>query len=202
LLLAQIGDAHTVDAQVLDLLREVGLPPAIATRFPAQLSGGQQQRVAIARAHSVRPRLLVADEPLSALDVAVQAQMLRLLERIREQRQFSLLFISHDLAVVRYLCQRIVVMYLGKVVEQEPTAELFAQPRHPYTVALMSAAPTLGPRRRQRIVLTGEVATAGQMPSGCRFHPRCWKAQGICRTVEPPLTAVGGALVACHFPEG
>jgi oligopeptide/dipeptide ABC transporter ATP-binding protein len=201
LLLAGIANRHNIDQQVTQLLQEVGLPPSFASRFPAQLSGGQQQRVAIARAISVRPQLLVADEPLSALDVSVQAQMLRLLEHIRDEHRLAVLFISHDLAVVRYLCQRVLVMYLGRVVEEASNRELFAHPRHPYTVALLSSAPTIGARRRQRIVLHDEPANAGQIPPGCRFHPRCWKAQAICREVEPPLQGAGETRVACHFPE-
>jgi oligopeptide/dipeptide ABC transporter ATP-binding protein len=195
-----LADGRSADEQVAALLQEVRLPPALAGRYPAQLSGGQQQRVAVARAISVRPSLLVADEPLSALDVSVQAQVLQLLQRIRDERRLSLLFISHDLAVVRHLCDRVLVMYLGKIVEQASTAELFARPRHPYTAALLSAVPTTRPRRRARIVLSGEVASAAHIPSGCRFHTRCWKAQPVCRQVEPPLARVGDSLAACHFP--
>jgi len=195
-----LADRRSVDAQVAALLQEVRLPPALADRYPAQLSGGQQQRVAVARAISVRPSLLVADEPLSALDVSVQAQVLQLLQRIRNERRLSLLFISHDLAVVRHLCDRVLVMYLGRIVEQAPTAELFARPRHPYTAALLSAVPTTRPRRRPRLVLSGEVASAAQIPSGCRFHTRCWKAQPRCRELEPPLRWVGSSIAACHYP--
>jgi oligopeptide/dipeptide ABC transporter ATP-binding protein len=200
LLLNGMADRHDAGERVAALLGEVGLPPALAERFPIQLSGGQQQRVAIARAISVQPRLLVADEPLSALDVSVQAQILRLLERIRDERRLSMVFISHDLAIVRYLCQRVAVMYLGKVVEVADNATLFRQPRHPYTSALLSAIPTTRPERRQRIILSGEVASAANVPSGCRFHPRCWKARTICRETSPPLAKVGESLVACHFP--
>jgi len=200
ILINGLADRRSVDAQVAALMQEVRLPPALAERYPAQLSGGQQQRVAVARAISVRPSLLVADEPLSALDVSVQAQVLQLLQRIRAERRLSLLFISHDLAVVRHLCDRVLVMYLGKIVEQASTPELFARPRHPYTVALLSAVPTTRPRRRPRVVLSGEVASAAQIPPGCRFHTRCWKAQARCRELEPPLRRVGDSLVACHFP--
>ena len=201
MLINGVADKRSVNERVAALLQEVGLPPAFAQRHPVQLSGGQQQRVAIARALSVQPSLLVADEPLSALDVSVQAQILRLLERIRDERRLALLFISHDLAVVRYLCHRVAVMYLGKIVEQASTVEVFARPRHPYTTALLSAVPTTRPGSRKRIILSGEVASATQVPPGCRFHPRCWKAQAICSETEPPLEQVGDSLVACHFPE-
>lgn len=200
LLINQLADKQSVGKRVAALLEEVGLPAALVDRFPVQLSGGQQQRVAIARAISVEPRLLVADEPLSALDVSVQAQVLRLLERIRDQRHLSMVFISHDLAVVRYLCHRVAVMYLGKIVELADNAALFSRPRHPYTTALLSAVPTTRAKRQQRIILSGEVASSANIPSGCRFHPRCWKAQAICRESEPVLAKVGESLVACHFP--
>ena len=201
LLINKMADRQTVDGKVEALLREVGLEPEIAQRYPVQLSGGQQQRVTIARAISVEPNVLVADEAVSSLDVSVQAQVIRLLERIQDERGLSLLYISHDLAVVRYLCGRVAVMYLGKIVESAPVQSLFERPRHPYTVALLSAVPSIRQTDRQRIILSGEVASATQIPEGCRFVRRCWKAQGICHEVEPSLEGNGEWPVACHFPE-
>ena len=190
-----------VDDHVRRVLEEVGLPSELSGRYPGQLSGGQQQRVALARAIALEPAVLVADEPLSALDVSVQAQILRLLERIRERRHLAMLFVSHDLAVVRYLCDRVAVMYLGRIVESGPVDEVFDHPRHPYTVALLSAVPSTRQRTDAPIELAGEVPSAADIPPGCPFHPRCWKAQDKCRTVLPQLDSINGARVACHFPE-
>ncbi|MCY3912139.1 MAG: ABC transporter ATP-binding protein [Chloroflexi bacterium] len=190
-----------VDDHVSQVLEEVGLPSELGGRYPGQLSGGQQQRVALARAIALEPAVLVADEPLSALDVSVQAQILRLLERIRERRHLAMLFVSHDLAVVRYLCDRVAVMYLGRIVESGPVDEVFEHPRHPYTVALLSAVPSTRQRTDVPIELAGEVPSAADIPPGCPFHPRCWKAQDKCRTVLPRLDPLDGARVACHFPE-
>lgn len=190
-----------VDDHVSQVLEEVGLPSELGGRYPGQLSGGQQQRVALARAIALEPAVLVADEPLSALDVSVQAQILRLLERIRERRHLAMLFVSHDLAVVRYLCDRVAVMYLGRIVESGPVDEVFEHPRHPYTVALLSAVPSTRQRTDVPIELAGEVPSAADIPPGCPFHPRCWKAQDKCRTVLPQLDPLDRAHVACHFPE-
>ena len=183
------------------LLQEVGLPIEFGARFPMQVSGGQQQRVAIARALSVESELLVADEPLSSLDVSVQAQILDLLRRIRDRRRLSVIFISHDLAVVQQLCNRVAVMYLGKIVEEGETRRLFQRPRHPYTTALLSAVPRVKAATGERIRLSGEPASAANIPPGCPFHTRCWKAADICRTEVPKLEPLDGAQVACHFPE-
>ncbi len=190
-----------VNQRVNDLLQEVGLPIEFGARFPMQVSGGQQQRVAIARALSVESELLVADEPLSSLDVSVQAQILDLLRHIRDRRRLSVIFISHDLAVVQQLCNRVAVMYLGKIVEQGETHTLFRRPRHPYTTALLSAVPRVKAAAGQRIRLSGEPASAANIPPGCPFHTRCWKAEDKCRSVVPKLESLDGAQVACHFPE-
>ncbi len=201
LLINRIVPKEEAERRVAELLDEVGLPETFGRRFPSQVSGGQQQRVAIARALSVESEVLIADEPLSSLDVSVQAQILRLLERIRDRRRLSLLFISHDLAVVRRLSDRVAVMYLGKIVEEGPTAAVFRHPRHPYTVALLSAVPRVEPGGRARIRLQGEPASAANVPPGCPFHPRCWKVQDKCRTELPVLQAMEGARAACHYPE-
>ena len=197
---AIVPDAE-IDERVNDLLQEVGLPIEFGARFPMQVSGGQQQRVAIARALSVESELLVADEPLSSLDVSVQAQILDLLRRIRDRRRLSVIFISHDLAVVQQLCNRVAVMYLGKIVEEGETRTLFQRPRHPYTTALLSAVPRVKTATGERIRLSGEPASAANIPPGCPFHTRCWKAQDICRTEVPKLEPLDGSQVACHFPE-
>jgi peptide/nickel transport system ATP-binding protein/oligopeptide transport system ATP-binding protein len=193
-----------VKQAVLGLLDQVGLRPADYNRFPDDFSGGQRQRIVIARAIAVRPRMIVADEPVSALDVSVRAQILNLLDDLQKQYGLTYLFISHDLSVVRHIADHVAVMYLGKIVEIASRDRLYAQPRHPYTHALLSAAPIPDPRAKTRIKirLTGEVPSPLNPPSACRFHPRCWKAQEICRTVEPKLTVdQPGHLVACHFPD-
>ena len=190
---------------VLSLLEQVGLSRDDFHRFPAEFSGGQRQRVAIARAIALAPRLIVADEPVSALDVSIRAQIVNLLEDLRRQSQTTYLFISHDLSVVRHVADQIAVMYLGKVVEVAPRDALYSSPQHPYTKALVSAAPVPDPasKDKPRIELRGEVPSPLNPPSGCRFHTRCWKATDLCRAVEPNLDAQTSThLVACHFPEG
>jgi oligopeptide/dipeptide ABC transporter ATP-binding protein len=189
---------------VLSLLEQVGLSRDDANRFPAEFSGGQRQRVAIARAIALGPKLIVADEPVSALDVSIRAQIVNLLEDLRQQSGTTYLFISHDLSVVRHIADQIAVMYLGKVVEIAPRDALFASPRHPYTTALVSAAPIPDPsiKDRVRIELKGELPSPANPPTACRFHTRCWKATELCRTVEPKLEVhATGHRVACHFPE-
>jgi oligopeptide transport system ATP-binding protein len=202
--LHKIGSAGSRRDRLNELLSQVGLRSEVTRRYPHELSGGQRQRVSLARALSAGPALLVADEPTSALDVSVQASVLNLISRLQAELGFACLFITHDLAAVEFLAQRIAVMYLGKLVEVADRAELFATPRHPYTQALLSAAPIPDPpaqRHRQRIVLAGDVPSPVNPPSGCRFHTRCPVAEERCITEVPPLRPVGasGALVACHL---
>jgi oligopeptide/dipeptide ABC transporter ATP-binding protein len=187
--------------KVIDLLRLVGLDAVHLRRYPFEFSGGQRQRVAIARALASGPRLIVADEPVSALDVSIRSQVVNLLQDLQERFGIAYLFISHDLAVVRHIAQRIAVMYLGKLVEVGDSEAIFEAPHHPYTQALLSAAPMPDPERRtQRIILRGDVPSPARVPSGCRFHPRCPIAADICRNTPPPAVAVGpGHLAACHF---
>jgi oligopeptide transport system ATP-binding protein len=187
--------------RVVELLRLVGLDAIHLRRFPFEFSGGQRQRIAIARALSVRPRLIVADEPVSALDVSIQAQVVNLMQDLQEQFGLSYVFISHDLAVVRHIAHRVAVMYLGRLVEVAETAALFSAPHHPYTQALLSAAPVADPeRKRARIVLGGDVPGPQNVPHGCHFHPRCPIVQDICRTARPELTVVAANhAAACHF---
>ncbi len=189
--------------QVADLLESVGLTRDQMKRYPHEFSGGQRQRIGIARALALNPQLIVADEPVSALDASVQAQVLNLLMGLQEERGLSYLFIAHDLAVVRHISDRVAVMYLGRLVEMTDTDELFANPFHPYTEALMSAIPIPDPDRQvERIILGGDVPSPADPPSGCHFHPRCRYAEDICRTEAPPYGDVGGGhYVACHLAD-
>ena len=183
------------------LLEEVGLPGAAITRYPHEFSGGQRQRIGIARALALRPELIVADEPVSALDVSVQAQVLLLLKQLQQSRGLAFVFVSHDLAVVRWFCARVAVMYLGRIVEQGKVAEIFSHPRHPYTRVLRDASPVPDPARRGVLPrVTGEIPSAANPPPGCHFHPRCERATDLCRSTYPGWTEAGEGGFACHHP--
>ncbi len=204
----QIGSEAERKRRVLDLLEIVGLTAEHAERYPHEFSGGQRQRIGVARALALNPRLIICDEPVSALDVSIQAQMINLLEDLQEQLKLTYLFIAHDLSVVKHLSDRVVVMYLGKVMEIADSSLLYVQPQHPYTEALLSAVPIPDPkaeRERRRLILEGDVPSPANPPSGCVFHPRCPRMQpDPCTTQVPPLAVTGEAgarhQVACFFP--
>jgi peptide/nickel transport system ATP-binding protein len=195
-----VGNRSEREERVAALLRMVGLRPEFMRRFPHAFSGGQRQRIGIARALALEPRLIVADEPVSALDVSVQAQVLNLLLDLQEELGLTYLFVAHDLSVVKHISDRVAVMYVGRIVEMAPTDKLFTTPRHPYTAALLSSVPEPDPRMRsQRMVLQGEVANPANPPSGCYFHPRCPYAVDVCRTQTPVWEEMApGHFVSCH----
>jgi peptide/nickel transport system ATP-binding protein len=197
-----IGDGAERRDRIATLLEQVGLRPAAATRYPHEFSGGQRQRIGIARALAVEPDLIVADEPVSALDVSIQAQIINLMQDLQAQRGLTYVFIAHDLRVVEHISRRVAIMYLGKIVELADSATLYRAPRHPYTRALLSAIPSVDVRtRRERIVLRGDVPSPIAPPPGCAFHPRCAFAEPRCRIEEPLLSGPPGHRVACHvFP--
>ncbi len=198
------GNAKEIQEQVADLLEVVGLNPFFMNRFSHEFSGGQRQRIGIARALALRPSLVVADEPVSALDVSIQAQVLNLMEGLQEKFGLTYLFVAHNLSVVKHISDRVAVMYLGRVAELSDSEELYEMPLHPYTQALLSAIPVPDPEkesRRKRIILEGDVPSPVNPPPGCNFHPRCWKAQAICREINPPLEEKQpNHWAACHFP--
>jgi oligopeptide/dipeptide ABC transporter ATP-binding protein len=201
-----IASSQEIRERTAELLRVVGLRPEYIDRYPHEFSGGQRQRIAVARALSINPECVIADEPVSALDVSVRAQVLNLLQRLQQQFGLTYLFVSHDLGVVRHVADRIAVMYLGKIVELSDRDELYTAPKHPYTKALLSAVPIPDPRverQRQRIILSGDLPSPINIPSGCRFHTRCPMAQQICREVEPAFEKKEGNnhLAACHFSD-
>ncbi len=195
--------------RISELLELVNLDPRFSSRLPHEFSGGQRQRIGIARALAAEPELIVCDEPISALDVSVQAQVINLLSRLQDDLGLTYLFIAHDLAVVRHIADQVAVMYLGRIVEKAAVDTLFARPRHPYTVAQLSAVPVPDARierRRKRVILRGDIPSPADPPPGCRFHTRCWLFErlgrpAVCSTVDPPMASDADHVVACHFPD-
>lgn len=206
MIIFRTGTRKEIRERTEEILRTVGLNPQFIDRYPHEFSGGQRQRIAIARAISIQPEFVIADEPVSALDVSIRAQIINLMQRLQRQMGLTYLFISHDLSVVRHVASRVAVMYLGKLMELSDRADLYENPQHPYTMALLSAVPIPDPRvekKRQRIILGGDLPSPINIPSGCRFHTRCPLAQQICREVEPPFEDKTGRghYAACHFSE-
>jgi oligopeptide/dipeptide ABC transporter ATP-binding protein len=202
LIVHRLGDRRQRRERVCQTLEQVGLEAAYGNRYPHEFSGGQRQRISIARAVALNPRFLILDEPISALDVSIQSQIINLLVDLRERFRLTYLFISHDLSMVQYISDRVAVMYLGQIVELAESRELYAHPQHPYTRVLLSSVPSLDPAgRRQRVLLAGDVPSPIHPPTGCRFHPRCPWAQPVCRAQSPRPLDLAGHLVHCHAAE-
>jgi len=203
-----IGDSASRKDRVQELLRVVGLNPYFVNRYPHEFSGGQRQRIGVARALATNPSFIVADEPISALDVSIQAQVVNMLDDLKHELELTYLFIAHDLSMVRYISDRVAVMYLGRIVELSSRNEVYDHPLHPYTQALLSAIPVPDPdkeAKRQRVILEGDVPSPANPPAGCRFNPRCAYATDVCREVDPEFRNLGTAaephMVACHHAE-
>ncbi len=202
LLVHGLGHRNERADKVREVLEQVGLDPSYINRYPHEFSGGQRQRISVARALALNPKFMVLDEPISALDVSIQSQIINLLVELRERLGLTYLFISHDLSVVEYISDRVAVMYLGQIVEMADSDELYRNPLHPYTQVLLSSIPTMDPaRRRRRIILEGDVPSPINPPSGCRFHPRCPWAKAVCRQQAPKLLEIGGHQFRCHAVE-
>jgi oligopeptide/dipeptide ABC transporter ATP-binding protein len=189
-----------MEERVRRLIEVVGLRPEHIRRYPHEFSGGQRQRIGIARAIALNPDFIVCDEPVSALDVSIQAQVINLMQDLKKSLQLTYLFISHDLRIIKHICDRVMVMYLGNVVEMAPRADIYNHPRHPYTQALLSAIPTIKGKKREQIILSGDIPSPMKPPSGCPFHPRCSQCREVCKMEKPPLKDVGnGVQAACHL---